>query len=104
MNQWWSHSTIDTFLNESECFVKQYNNFTVFGKAKVDGVSTLSENIADNGGLNLAFSALKKFVKDEGKLPGFGNFTSEQLFFIAYGTVSNSSEMVRLLYGISIVV
>lgn len=46
--------------------------------------------MADNGGLNQAFTAYKKFVEKVGrepKLPGFENYTNYQLFFIAYGNV-----------------
>lgn len=57
---------------------------------QINGKATLGENLADNGGLNQAFTAYKNYVKrfgNEHKLPGFENFTSYQLFFIAYGNV-----------------
>lgn len=57
---------------------------------QIDGENTLGENIADNGGLREAFNAYKLYVKQHGRemrLPGLENFSSEQLFFMAYGNV-----------------
>ncbi|XP_074037560.1 endothelin-converting enzyme homolog [Leptinotarsa decemlineata] len=88
--QWWSNSTIEAFTDLVECFVEQFNNFTVEGvKPRVDGERTLSENVADNGGLNQAFSAYKSFQETspkEPKLPGFENFSDDEMFFIAYAS------------------
>ncbi|XP_074037562.1 endothelin-converting enzyme homolog isoform X2 [Leptinotarsa decemlineata] len=89
--QWWSNQTIETFENLTECFIKQYDNFTIDGvEGHVKGKNTLGENLADNGGLNQAFSAYKSYVEkygEEPQLPGFENFSSYQLFFIAYGSI-----------------
>lgn len=52
----------------------------------------MDENIADNVGLLLTYSAYKMHIAENGAdkmLPGFENFTPDQLFFIAYGNVYN---------------
>ncbi|KAG5890093.1 hypothetical protein JTB14_003656 [Gonioctena quinquepunctata] len=89
--QWWSNETIKTFENLTECFVRQYDNFTIEGvEGHVKGKNTLGENLADNGGLNQAFSAYKSYVQafgEEPLLPGFENFNNYQMFFIAYGSI-----------------
>ncbi|XP_015834804.2 neprilysin isoform X1 [Tribolium castaneum] len=89
--EWWTHETIDTFEAKIECFVKQYDNFTLAGvEGHVQGKKTLGENIADNGGLRHAYWAYRKYVDRNGhepKLPGFENFTDNQLFFIAFGSI-----------------
>lgn len=89
--QWWSNTTIETFENKSQCFIKQYENFTLPSiEQKVDGQRTLGENLADNGGLHHAYLAYKKVLKkigEEPKLPGFQAFSNMQLFFIAYGSI-----------------
>ncbi|KAF4502158.1 endothelin-converting enzyme 1 [Fusarium agapanthi] len=73
-------------------FVKQYGNFTITGpdgeEEKIDGQLTLGENVADAGGILSSFAAWKKWENDNGKaqdLPGLGNFTHEQLFFVKWG-------------------
>lgn len=52
---------------------------------------TLGENLADNGGLHHAFLAYKNYKEVHGmesQLAGFENFTDYQMFFIAFGSVS----------------
>ncbi|XP_018561401.1 endothelin-converting enzyme homolog [Anoplophora glabripennis] len=97
--QWWTNKTIETFENLTECFIKQYDNFTIEGvEGHVKGKNTLGENLADNGGLNQAFTAYKKYINEFGeepKLPGFENFTSSQMFFIAYGSIWCESTTVQ---------
>ncbi|KAK9870256.1 hypothetical protein WA026_006342 [Henosepilachna vigintioctopunctata] len=89
--QWWSNDTIQTFERKAECFVEQYDNITIEGvEGKVNGKKTLGENIADNGGLSHSFVAYKNFKKRVGSepmLPGFEDFTLDQLFFIAFGSI-----------------
>lgn len=85
INNWWSIKSFLGFLLRTKCLSEQYSQFDVFGK-KVDGNQTLNENIADNGGIKLAFNAYKSLVAKEGTegaLPGLG-LTEEQLFFIGF--------------------
>jgi len=52
---------------------------------------TLDENIADNGGLREALLAYRKFVDDFGeepKLPGFEQYSNEQMYYLAFANVS----------------
>lgn len=92
LNDWWSNKTQIEFDKRAKCFVDQY------GAIKDDqidmnlnGVNTLGENIADNGGLRGAYDAYHNKVTrkvDDGILPGFENFTLNQLFFVSYANVS----------------
>ena len=54
LHQWWRNKTLWHFVQRIQCFIDQYNNYTI-GEGKdvihVNGKQTLGENIADNGGL-----------------------------------------------------
>ncbi|CAG2169814.1 unnamed protein product [Oppiella nova] len=86
---WWHPNTIDRFIAKSQCMTNQYNNYTVrvMGEDhKINGVLTLSENIADNGGVKQSFRAFKKLQLRYGAdrlLPGL-NLTQTQLFFLKF--------------------
>ena len=53
----------------------------------IDGNLTLGENIADLGGLNIAFEALKTALKKRPPLPKINGFTQEQRFFLSWAQV-----------------
>lgn len=61
----------------------------IFFDAKTSGLRTLPEDIADNGGLSLAFLGYKEWLKNNKDLllPGLG-LTHEQQFFLSFGQVS----------------
>ncbi|XP_060581149.1 neprilysin-1-like [Ruditapes philippinarum] len=88
VKQWWNTSIIESFNKKAQCFVDQYNNFLVKEAGfNVNGMQTLGENIADNGGIKQSFKAYRKWVEQHGSeepmLPGL-NFTHNQLFFINF--------------------
>nr|XP_055156051.1 endothelin-converting enzyme-like 1 isoform X2 [Nyctereutes procyonoides] len=51
---WWTEASYSRFLRKAECIVHLYDNFTVYNQ-RVNGKHTLGENIADMGGLKLAY-------------------------------------------------
>lgn len=60
------------------------------GLIQVNGVRTLKENIADHGGLEEAFLAYQLYVQKNGQepsLPGFEDFSWQQLFTLAFANV-----------------
>lgn len=85
---WWHTDTMQTFQKKKKCFVAQYDSKIepATGK-KVDGRLTIGENIADNGGLRVAYQAYQMKLSRQSeslRLPGFDKFTEQQLFFLAY--------------------
>ncbi|XP_024133765.1 endothelin-converting enzyme-like 1 isoform X2 [Oryzias melastigma] len=85
LKQWWTEESYRKFQKKAECIMELYDNFTVYNQ-KVNGRQTLGENIADMGGLKLAYSAYQKWVREHGPerpLPGL-KYTHEQLLFIAF--------------------
>ncbi|CAM9840085.1 unnamed protein product [Lampetra planeri] len=85
LKQWWTADSYGKFLERTECVVKLYNNFTI-NKQNVNGKLTLGENIADMGGLKLAYHAYQKWVRENGPEPPLQGmaYTHEQLFFVAF--------------------
>ncbi|KAI8357779.1 hypothetical protein BD560DRAFT_196969 [Blakeslea trispora] len=94
--QWWTEHTAKEYEVKADCFVKQYNNFTVTDEkgqpVNVNGKFTLAENLADNGGVKKAVEAWKsRYLKDPSskqhnnmRLPGLNALSPEQLFFISF--------------------
>nr|XP_034989118.1 endothelin-converting enzyme-like 1 isoform X1 [Zootoca vivipara] len=82
---WWTDSSYSKFLKKAECIVNLYDNFTVYNQ-RVNGKHTLGENIADMGGLKLAYYAYQKWVRENGPENPLHplKYTHEQLFFIAF--------------------
>ncbi|KAK0667115.1 hypothetical protein QBC41DRAFT_229122 [Cercophora samala] len=93
---WWDDKSVAEYAKRQQCFEDQYTKFELVGpdgkKYPGNGNRTVGENISDAGGLAAAYDAWVKERKsmpgawDQG-LPGLGDFTHEQLFFILYGNV-----------------
>ncbi|KAG0371442.1 hypothetical protein BGX24_001670 [Mortierella sp. AD032] len=96
---WWTNATSQAFEDKAQCYVNQYSNFTIKGPDgkdyNLDGQISLGENLADNGGMKMAFHIWQNRVKSDPyvrkyknfKLPGLDKYTPEQLFFISYGRI-----------------
>ncbi|KAK3838098.1 MAG: hypothetical protein J3R72DRAFT_493213 [Linnemannia gamsii] len=105
---WWTNETQTAFNDKAQCFVDQYGNFTIKGpdgaEHNVDGHLTLSENIADNGGLKQTYHTWQERFKSDTsgkkyknfKLPGLDKYTPEQLFFISFGRLWCNKERPEL--------
>ncbi|XP_018348692.1 PREDICTED: neprilysin-21-like [Trachymyrmex septentrionalis] len=88
LRQWWTNETISEYSNRTQCFINHYNTYyEVEVDDYIDGELTLGENIADNGGLREAIVAYKRWKARHGYeplLPGFTEFTHEQLLFLSF--------------------
>ncbi|CAH1389312.1 unnamed protein product [Nezara viridula] len=89
LNLWWSNKSSLEFDKRTECFVNQYSNYYLPSiNETVNGNNTLSENLADDGGLRNAFNAYQMYTKEnnlkELGLPGLEEFSSNQLFFLSF--------------------
>ncbi len=83
---WWSPQVNEKFKARTGCVADQYSGFEVQPGLKVNGKLTLGENIADLGGLKLAFSAFKALRKNSQPIVAEG-FSEEQMFFLANAQV-----------------
>ncbi|XP_044005621.1 neprilysin-2-like [Aphidius gifuensis] len=88
LDDWWTPLTKKRFDDKAKCLINQYGKYTVQRvNLKINGKITLSENIADNGGIRAAYFAYKKTLMEhqtviEKKLPNL-NYTLSQLFWIS---------------------
>lgn len=86
LNNWWSDDDNKEFERRSACLVKQYGDLVAVDDVHVNGQLTLGENVADLGGLKLAFMALQQILSGQTKASGpIDGFTPEQRFFISHG-------------------
>ena len=83
IKNWWAKEDSTKFASKTAAVVKQYDGFRVLDNLPVNGRLTLGENIADIGGIAIAYDAFKltKQGKDTTKIDGL---TANQRFFIAY--------------------
>ncbi|XP_050537867.1 endothelin-converting enzyme homolog isoform X2 [Daktulosphaira vitifoliae] len=85
---WWTNNSTEEYNKRTKCFIDHYESITTsILKKKVNGILTLNENIADNGGLKEALLGYRKYICDhdiEPKLPGLEEYNPEQLFFLSF--------------------
>jgi len=86
LNPWWDAETTAKFDERATCLKNQYSQFKVLGINKyVNGNLTIGENIADNGGIKEAYTALQSYYKKHGEdEPIHPDISNDQLFFLSY--------------------
>jgi len=83
---WWTEKDAEAFRVRALQVVNQYNGYYALPGLAINGQLTLGENIADLGGVTVAYEALQRsLVGKERKL--IDGFTPEQRFFIAWAQV-----------------
>lgn len=87
LKNWWTPEDKKNFENATKALAKQYDQYEPVKGVFVNGTFTSGENIADLGGVNIAFDALQMYLKDKGNVGKISNFTQDQRFFISWGTV-----------------
>jgi endothelin-converting enzyme/putative endopeptidase len=85
LRDWWTPSVSQEFDRRAACVVEQYSAYESVPGVRLDGRLTLGENIADLGGLRLAFAAMQAARQGAGaagaQVAGFG---PEQQFFVGF--------------------
>lgn len=87
LNTWWQNEDTTRFMAKTKVLQDQYSEFTVLDTVHLDGKLTLGENIADLGGLTIAYDALQKYYERHGKPEEIDGFTAEQRFFMSWAQV-----------------
>ena len=85
-NNWWTESDKAKFKEKTQAMVDFFDKIEVLPGLFANGSLTQGENIADHGGLKIAYLAFKNATKDN-PLPEKEGFTPEQRFFLAYANV-----------------
>ncbi len=84
LRDWWTPDDEKEFVKRASCISDQYSTYTIIDDIKINGKLTLGEDVADLGGLILAYKAWKEDTKDE-KLEPMDGLTPDQRFFVGYG-------------------
>ncbi|NLI63837.1 MAG: M13 family metallopeptidase [Bacteroidales bacterium] len=99
LKDWWTEEDAVNFTKRAQVMIDFFNAIEVAPGVHANGEFTLGENIADHGGLQVSYQALKNATKDN-PLKDKDGFTPEQRFFLAYGNVwagnIRSEEILRL--------
>ncbi len=89
LRDWWTAEDAARYKERAAKIAAQFDGYTVVGNVPVNGKLTLGENIADLGGLAVAFHALQKARAGKPD-PMIDGFTQEQRFFLSYARVWRS--------------
>jgi len=93
MTDWWVASDVENFKEKGKQYAEFFSKIKVMPDLNANGQLTLGENLADHGGLQVAWYAYKNATKTK-PLPVIDGFTADQRFFLAYAGVwaSNITE------------
>jgi putative endopeptidase len=88
LNGWWTEADASAFEARAQRVVDEYSRFEVLPGLHVNGKLTLGENLADLGGVHIAYDALQRaLARDPAKRRKVDGFTPEQRFFISFAQI-----------------
>ena len=86
MHDWWAASDGEQFKARTDKYADFFSAIKVLPDLNANGQLTLGENLADHGGLQVAYAAFKNATKNN-PLPVIDGLTPDQRFFLAYAGV-----------------
>ena len=86
LQNWWTASVKKAYDERTALVVKEFDGFEPIPGEHINGKLTLGENIADLGGLKIAYLAWKRSLKGQ-EAPVIGGFTGDQRFFLGFASV-----------------
>lgn len=86
LSDWWTKGDADNFKKRAQVLIDYFNNIEVLPGLNGNGALTIGENLADHGGIEVAYQALQNAMK-ETPLDSADGFTPNQRFFLAYANV-----------------
>ncbi len=84
LRDWWTPEDAKEFEKRASCISDQYSSYTIIDDIKINGKLTLGEDVADLGGLLLAYMAWKADTTGQ-TLEPIDGLTPDQRFFVGYG-------------------
>lgn len=93
MNNWWTEEDATAFKVRTDVLVEQFNKIEVLPAKDdqpaimADGALSLGENIADQGGLRVSYTALHNSFEGKGEPEAIDGFTADQRFYLSYATI-----------------
>jgi putative endopeptidase len=84
LKDWWTEQDAKNYEERGKAIAKQYSDYVAVDDLHINGELTLGENIADIGGLKIAYLALQKALAGKPQPEKIDGFTADQRFFIAY--------------------
>lgn len=84
LRDWWSASTKKQFADATKCVADQYSHYEAVPGVHLDGKLTAGENIADNGGVKLAYEAYKAWREGKDVPRQVEGYSDDQLYYLAY--------------------
>ena len=99
LKDWWTAEDAKNFQERAQVLVDYFSNIQVLPDLKANGELTLGENIADHGGLQVAYQALQKAMAENPLGNDENGFTPAQRFFLSYANVwagNVRDEQIRL--------
>ncbi|MEI6765920.1 MAG: M13 family metallopeptidase [Bacteroidota bacterium] len=101
LRDWWTKEDAVNFEKQTQVLIDQFDSYKMLDSLHVDGKLTIGENIADMGGLTVAYVALQKAMQGKDATAKIDGFTSDQRFFLAYAQVwrgnTRDKELMRRL-------
>ena len=84
LTDWWLPDTAKQFKGKTQCVIDQYSSYKV-GETALNGANTVGENIADIGGVKLAYTAYHALRASSPTTDVADGFTEDQQFFLGFG-------------------
>ncbi len=85
LTDWWTKDDAERFTARADVVEKQFSEYVVIDSLKINGKFTLGENLADLGGLAIAYHAFQKTQEQKPGQPKIDGLTPQQRFFLAWG-------------------
>ncbi|WP_339825598.1 M13 family metallopeptidase [uncultured Parasphingorhabdus sp.] len=87
LRDWWTKESAEKFEARTKLLKEAYDKFEPVPGVHVNGQLTMGENIGDLGGLEMAYSAYRRYVASHGEQPVIDGLTGDQRFFLSWAQV-----------------